>query len=56
MNDALVERMCTLARKNLVYLSWGEWSGSPEKIEDLSLEFLIEMQLLCEKVIKEKTK
>lgn len=48
MEEHIVKRMCELARKNLVYLSYGEWEGSPEKLSDLDASFLLEMKMLCE--------
>lgn len=50
----LVNRMVTLAKDNLIYMNHGEWDGNPQDLDEISLEFLIEMKSLCEIAIIEK--
>lgn len=52
----VVNRMVTLARENLIYMSYGEWDGNPKDLDELSLEFLTEMKSLCEIAIIEKAR
>lgn len=56
MSNPIVDSMVKLAKENLIYLSYGEWTGNPEKLEQLDLQFLMQMKLLCELAIMEKNK
>lgn len=56
MNNEIVSSMVKLAKENLIYLSYGEWDGSPSDLDDLSVDFLVNMKTLCELAMIAKAK
>lgn len=48
---SVVKELVSLARKEFVYMSYGEWDGSPSKLEDLNLNNLYQLRGLIAKCI-----
>lgn len=53
-SEHLIEELCKLARTNLVYLTYGEWDGSPRTLDDLDISELLRMQFILDSLIHEK--
>jgi len=52
--EHLIVELCSLARKNLVYLSYGEWDGSPKTLDDLNTDDLLRMRFILDFLANKK--
>lgn len=50
---SVVKELASLARKEFVYMSYGEWDGSPEKLDDLNLGNLYKIRYMLDLCIRE---
>lgn len=54
--EKIIKDACEIARKQFVYMSYGEWDGSPSSIDDFDIGKLMELQYLIGLIISNKHK